>query len=100
MLSVANKPILLSVVMLNVVAPPYTNYLKIIEICLGCGQLNYRGHKLQSRAYFPHIFLTHPLGWRHDTQHNDIQYNDTQHIGLISDIQLYDTWHNNTLPLC
>ncbi len=28
------------------------------------------------------------------TQHNDIQHNDTQHVGLI-----YDTQHNNTLPL-
>jgi hypothetical protein len=25
--------------------------------------------------------------WRHDTQHNDIQLNDTQHNGLICDSQ-------------
>jgi hypothetical protein len=39
--------------------------------------------------------------WRRDTQHNDIQQRDTQHIGLISDIhhnetQHNDTWNNNT----
>jgi hypothetical protein len=33
--------------------------------------------------------------WRRATQHNDIQNNDTQHKGLISDNQ-----HNNALPLC
>ncbi len=29
--------------------------------------------------------------WRHDTQHCDIPHNDTQHKGLIDDIQYYDT---------
>jgi hypothetical protein len=29
--------------------------------------------------------------WRHDTQHKDIQHIDTQHKGLISDIQHNDT---------
>ncbi len=37
---------------------------------------------------------------RHDTQHNDIQPNDTQHKGLKSDIEYNDTQHNETLPLC
>ncbi len=37
---------------------------------------------------------------RNDTQHNDIQPNDTQHKGLISDIQHNDTQQNETLPLC
>jgi hypothetical protein len=32
----------------------------------------------------------------HDTQHNDIQPNDTQHKGLISDIDHNDTQHNET----
>jgi hypothetical protein len=35
---------------------------------------------------------------RHDTQHNDIQQNDTLHKGLIYDTNLgiNDTQHNNT----
>ncbi len=33
-------------------------------------------------------------------QRHDIQHKDTQHMGLISDIQYNDNRHNNTLPLC
>ncbi len=36
-------------------------------------------------------------GWllRYETPHNDIRHNATQHKGVI-----YDTQHNNALPLC
>jgi hypothetical protein len=37
---------------------------------------------------------------RHDTQHIDIQQNDTQYKGHINDIQHNDTQHNDTLRLC
>ncbi len=36
------------------------------------------------------------IGWRHGTQHNDIQHNDTQNKGLIRHIQQNDNQHNNT----
>jgi hypothetical protein len=39
-------------------------------------------------------YLQNFLQWRHATQHDDIQLNDTQHNGLICDTQ-----HNNALPL-
>jgi hypothetical protein len=31
------------------------------------------------------------FSWRHDTQHNYIQYNDTQHIGLFATLSKIDT---------
>jgi hypothetical protein len=34
------------------------------------------------------------------TQPDDIRHNDTQHKGLINDIEPNDTQHNETLPLC
>jgi hypothetical protein len=34
---------------------------------------------------------------RHDPQHNGAQHNDTQHEGLICDIQHNDTLQNNSL---
>ncbi len=37
---------------------------------------------------------------RHDTQHIDIQHNDTQHEGIICDIQHNDNQSKNALPLC
>jgi hypothetical protein len=30
------------------------------------------------------------MSWRHNTQHNDIQYNDTKHKGIFCDIQHND----------
>jgi len=36
--------------------------------------------------------LDKELRWRHDTQYNDIQRNDTKHKGLMDDTQ-----HNNAL---
>ncbi len=38
--------------------------------------------------YFePSLMFAMLEDWRHYTQHNDIQYNDTQHKGLICDTQ-------------
>jgi hypothetical protein len=37
--------------------------------------------------------------WRHDIQHNDIKYNDTQQKGVIWDIQHSDTQHKNTATI-
>jgi hypothetical protein len=33
---------------------------------------------------------THLQTGRHDTQYNNIQYNDTQHKGIV-----FDTWHKS-----
>jgi hypothetical protein len=37
---------------------------------------------------------------RHDTEHNDMQQNDTLHEGLKCDPQYKWKQHNNDLPLC
>jgi hypothetical protein len=61
---------------------------------------------LKKWSIFNIIWLMRQLKrWRHDTQHNDIQTNDSQrnhtpHKRLISDIEHNDTQHKETLPLC
>ncbi len=51
------------------------------------------------------LWAQEPMKGRHDTQHNNIQHNETQNKGLICAIQQNDTWHNDTqhnstLSLC
>ncbi len=60
MLSVTNKPFMLSVLML-------VKHLSCKCCCFFVVASSYK--------------------WQHDTQHNDIQLNDTQHNGLICDSQ-------------
>ncbi len=36
------------------------------------------------------MFIIRPLSWRHDIQHNETQYNDTQHRGLIVTLSIND----------
>ncbi len=71
MLNVANKPFVLSDVMLNVVAPSQM-YIKKLMV--------------KTMNYFFVILR------RHDTPHNDTQHNDTQH----KDTQHKDTQHKDT----
>jgi hypothetical protein len=88
-LSVANKPIMLSVIMLNVdmlkvVAPP--KHLLLFYLFFSSQQVE------QDRL--EQTKCLHPFLRRHDTQHSDTQPNDTEHVTL----GLNGTQHNNILP--
>jgi hypothetical protein len=92
---VANAPIMLSVVMLNVVAPFYVynkffQQSKLCYILLKNSGVKPENSTLRESLttddlHFKRKKLNH-FSWCHNTQHNDIQNNDTQH----NDVQ-----HNN-----